>query len=817
MSKVYILTALFFIAYSSFAQISPGRYNIENMPKEGIIKGKVQEVVSNQFVEYSTIGLFSHRDSTLITGTISDQNGDFILNELPYGFFYIEVSFIGYKKVRLSRIRITPNSKIVDLGIIKLEPSYTSLEEVQVTADKPLIEYKIDRKVITVSEDISSSGGTAVDALENTPSIQTDIEGNVTLRGSSNFKVLVDNKPSVLDGSDALQQIPASTIQSIEIITNPSAKYDPDGMAGIINVIMKKQKQSGFGGIFNVSVGLREKYRIDFLLNVRKNNINIYGGINYDNRKFSGTGIMDRESYYQDTVYYVLSDGERDFRRRGIEYKGGIDYYINEKHTISLSGNAGDRDFSRSRTSQYHEYTNPQSVDQWYNSKDEFSVDFNYYGLNLDYLIKFNEPGHELLSSIYYRSRQGINKDNMEEDTASVIETGTLRQRSTQDEQSTELRFKTDYTRQLSDNGKFEAGYQSRLDFKNADFIFEDYDYDQNEWLGNDEFTNEIEVYRNIQNIYGLFSNKFAGFDYQLGLRMEYTDRTINQITTDEKYTFNRLMLFSTLHLSRQFKNDQQLLLSYSRRIRRPRHWFLNPFARYIDRLNMRVGNPDLEPELTDSYELNYQKQFGKSFIAIETYYRQTNDKITRIRMQDTTGSENVLIHTIDNVSRDYSVGVELMANLQLFKWWNLNTSTNFFNYRIEGEIVNEDVSQMKNTWNVRMNSTFKFEWGSRIQLTGFYAGPSVTAQGERDAFYHMNAAVRQDFMNRKASLTLQVRDIFQTRKFSFTTTAENLYTYNKFTREAPVVMLTFTYRLNNIKQPKREEEVIEMDYDNGM
>ena len=276
-------------------------------------------------------------------------------------------------------------------------------------------------------------------------------------------------------------------------------------------------------------------------------------------------------------------------------------------------------------------------------------------------------------------------------------------------------------------------------------------------------------------------------------------------------------MLFPTVHLSKQFRNDNQVLLSYSRRIRRPRNWDLNPFIRYIDRLNIRAGNPDLEPEYTDSYELNYQKRFGKSYIAIETYYRQTNNKITRIRTQDTISSENILIHTIDNINKDYSLGTELMANLQLFKWWNFNASANLFNYRIEGEILDEDVSQMKNTWNFRLNSTFKFKWGSSVQLTSFYSGSTVTAQGDREAFYDVNLAVRQDFLKRKVSVTLQARDIFNSRKFSFTTLGEDFYIFNEFRREAPVVMLSFTYRLNNFKQSKKEEEVIEMDFDNDM
>jgi outer membrane receptor protein involved in Fe transport len=817
MRKLFTLSVSVLILINSVAQRPQGDYSRENLPGEGIITGKVQDQVTETFVEYATVGIYRHRDSSLITGTITDEDGIFVLKDLPYGFYYVELSFIGYKKSRISKIRLTTGNRIVDLGVIKLEPAYTSLEQVEVVADRPHIEYKIDRKVVTVSEDVSSAGGTAVDVLENTPSIQTDVEGNVTLRGSSNFKVLVDGKPSILEGSEALQHIPAGSIQSIEIITNPSAKYDPDGMAGIINVIMKKQKQRGFGGIFNASIGTKEKYATDFLLNYRTGNVNFFGGINFDDRKFSGTGLMNRESNLRDTLFYVDSDGDREFRREGLEFRGGLDYNISEKHSLTLSVNKGDRSFTRNRFSDYHEYSDPPLTDQWYTSRDIFKVDNNFYSLNLDYQIKFDQLGHQLLASVYYNGNNGINTSDTEEDTASVIGIGTLSQRSRQDESENELRIKADYVKPFANNGKIEAGYQSRIDLNQIDFLFEDYDYDQNEWLLNSEFSNDIELSRNIQSIYGLYSSNIIGIDYQLGLRMEYTDRVITQLTSDEEFTFNRLMLFPTLHFSKQLKNNNQVLLSYSRRIERPRIWVLNPFTRYIDRLNIRIGNPDLEPELTDSYELNFQKRFGNSFVAVEAYYRQTNNKITRIRWQDTTTTENVLVHTVDNISKDYFLGTEVMANLELFKWWNLNASVNFFNYHIKGEILDEDVSQVKNTWDMRVNSTLKFKWGSRFQITGFYAGPSVTAQGDRKAFYIVNAALRQDFMKKRASLTLQARDVFRSGKFEFTTTSEDLYIHNKFTREHQIVTLSLTYRLNNYRQPKRDQEVNEMDYENGM
>ncbi|MFH1319256.1 MAG: TonB-dependent receptor [Bacteroidota bacterium] len=813
--NLYLIILFVFFAITTNAQERGSRHQGGEMPNDGSLSGTVQDASIKKAVEYANVVLYRQNDSSLVTGVVTDQNGNFVLKDLPYGRYYVEVNFIGYKKKTITSIKINPKQKDVTLGIFELKRSFTDLDEVEVVAEKPLIEFKIDKKIVNVSQDISSTGATAVEVLENTPSVQTDIDGNVTLRGSSNFTVLIDGKPTILESSEALEQIPASTIEKIEIITNPSAKYEPDGIAGIINVIMKKQTRPGFSGIVNGSVGTGDKYSGDFLLNYRTGKFNLFGGLEYSYRNSQGSSIMERETYLNDTTYYLTSNSERGRYHDGYVIKAGTDYYINTNNTLSFEGKTGLRGHGHNSFSRYLEYTMPEDLDQYYINNNFSGMNRKYYSLNLYYQHKFEQKGHELSVSAFFTSQQGTNSDSLFEYTADetweIIGSSTDKQRSSEENTRNDLKIKTDYTKPLGENGKFEAGYHASFDIAEADYTFENYEQSSGSWLNNDSLSNDLEFSRNIQAIYGTLSNLLLGFEYQLGLRAEYTDRNLNQITTNEQYTVNRFDLFPTFHVSRELPLKQQLQASYSRRINRPRDRYLNPFPRYHDQLNIHIGNPGLEPEYIDSYELSYLKRIKSSFFSIEAYYRQTNNKIARI---NTLQDDNIMVRTFDNLDKDYSLGVELMGNLELYKWWRLNISGNLYKYHIDGEILDMDeVAQTINTWNMRMNSTFILKFGTRIQLTGFYTGPSVTAQGDRGEFFVISAAVKQDFLKRKFSLTFQVRDIFQTMKHSFTSKGNDFYTYHEFTREAPVFTLSFSYRIKNYKQKKRERESMESDY----
>jgi outer membrane receptor protein involved in Fe transport len=800
----------------------PGNENFSpsDMPKNGVITGKVQDNNSGQFVEYATLSLFRQKDSSLVTGNITDSHGAFSLKELPYGMYYLEAGFIGYKKMRLNKIPITPQKSVVDVGIIKIIPASLEIDAVKVTADIPRVEYKLDKKVITLSQDMTASGGTVAQALENTPSVEVDIEGNVSLRGSSNFKVLIDGKPSVIQGSEALQQMPASSVQSVEIITNPSAKYDPDGDAGIINLVMKKQKQQGVNGVINASIGTKNKYSADFLLNMRREKINFFLGGEYSNQQFHNEGSTDQRVYNTDTTI-TLSNQNGIFKRNGFSVKAGADYYLTDKSTVTLQGSMGSRTFSRDFDAKYHEYSQPLTSDVYYTEKNLAPHENQYYNVSLDYRKEYENPLHELKASLYFSQAveiesQQITKLITNSSWQPLIQDPSLN-RSKQEVPEKNIRAQIDYVYPIKEDMKLEAGLQSRWDMDKGDYIFENFDPDLG-WIYDSTISNTLDYLDAIQSAYGTFTGKVQKFGYQLGLRAEYDNRYINQVTLNEAYRYKKMHFFPSFYITRELPKQMQLQFSYSRRIDRPDERDLNPFKEFMDNQNVHMGNPGLKPEFTNSFELNYQIPFKKNFISLETYYRYTTNVISHWTIYDSINK--VFIHTNRNEDNEFSAGAELMANMYLTPWWQLNLSGNLFRYSLTGDVDNISVTKNTVSWGTNANMVFRLKWDSRIQLMGMYRGPSVTLQGERKGFFFANIAVRKDFFSKKFSVTLNVRDVLRTAKHSSTSAGSNFYTFQEFRREAPVIMLSLSYRINNYKQTKRTgngEESGEMDFDSGM
>ncbi|MCD4789965.1 MAG: TonB-dependent receptor, partial [Bacteroidales bacterium] len=771
--------------------------NSGSMPSEGIITGKIIDADLNHPVEYANIVLFRKKDSSMVTGTVTNADGEFKLEKLPFGRYYIKANFIGYKKLIINDIKIYPQQKSIDLGTIKLKQSSENLKGVEIIADRSLIEYKIDKKVINVSQDINSAGGSAIEALENTPSVNVDIEGNVSLRGSSNFTVLIDGRPSVLEGSDALEQIPANTIEQIEIITNPSAKYDPDGIAGIINVILKKQTKPGFNGVVNASVATGNKYSSNFLMNYRTGKINLFGGMDYYNREMKVTGKWEQQIYSGDTTDYLISDIERIKIPNGYSFNAGLDYYPGKKSTLSFLGKYGYYKFDRSFNSNLHSYTFPESSDIYSIAKSSMKREGDYYNITTNFIHKFNDNGHELSAMAYYSERKSDITEYMDEYIANnnwiITDDKPSSIMTEEDGNSWDFRVKADYSKPIWTDGRIEAGYQSRMNYQNNKYKYNEFDAGQNIWVNNKEDNNEMDFTRNIHSLYFIFSDNIKKLHYQLGLRGEYSYRNIKNEQSPDAYIINRIDMFPTIHISHQFPNDHQLMASYSRRINRPKGRYLDPFPNYLNTYNMRIGNPDLQPEYIDSYELGYQKGIKSSFISVEAYYRITNDKITMIR---TLQKNDILMITFENLDKDYALGMEIMANLYATKWLQINASVNFYNYQMEGDIINEDVNKNSNNFDGRLNTTFKFNKDTRLQIVGFYKGPSVTAQGEREDFFAANIAFRKDFFKRNLTTTLKVSDIFGTMKFDYISTGEGFYSNNNFKRESQIVTLSLSYRI---------------------
>ncbi|MBN2172517.1 MAG: TonB-dependent receptor [Bacteroidales bacterium] len=803
-----LLNCFFFLSIIVSAQPpgSQGR-NMQNMPAEGKLIGKVIDAKINEPMEYSNVVLYSLRDSSIVTGTVTDPHGNFKMENLRYGRFYAIANFIGYNKKVIENITINPKQQVVDLGIVYLEPAATNLEGVEVVADKQHVEFKIDKKIVNVSQDLVGSTGSAVSILENVPSVQVDIEGNVSLRGTENFQVLVDGKPSIIQGSDALQQIPASTIDHIEIITNPSAKYDPDGVGGIINVVLKKQKQSGLTGVVNASIATGDKYSTDFVLNYRTSRFNFFAGAEVNSRYFKMEGNSNYETYFEDSTSYQDAFRNGKMHRTGYDIRGGLDFYLDDKTTLTLEGNFGNYGFGRNMTSSRHIYTIPESIDEYSQSVSESERGGNFYRTNLNLLHKFDDKGHKIEALVDYSTSKtddwetqhdyltdpywNINYDSIPESI-----------KTNEDENDLDIRLKADYTKPIGADGKLEAGYQSRFNLENEIFTFQDYDPVTGDWIQDDKFSSEVDFKRNIHSVYAIYSNVWGSFGYQLGLRGEYTDRKIENVDTADAYVINRFDYFPSIHLSKEFEGGHQILVSYSRRIDRPGGRELDPVPNYMDPYNIWVGNPALEPEYIDSYELGYQKRFEKSFISLEGYYRINKNKITRVK---TLRDDGIFIHTHQNLNKDFSLGAELMVNLDITKWLLFNGSVNVYNYRLEGNVEDVDVSKESTNWDSRGNVTLKFRHDIRVQLTGNYRGPSVTAQGERKGFMMTDAAVRKDFLDKKLSVTLSVRDIFSTAKREYITHGASFYSYDYFTREAPVFTINLTYLINNYKKQRNQ------------
>ncbi len=795
----------FFWLVMAFAQ-KPARMPIQAPPSQGgVIAGKVKDKSQQVAMQYTNVVLYRFPDSTMVNGTMTNKEGFFKFTGLKNGRYFLKIHFIGFQIKIISNITVSNNKKVIKLPVIYLEPVSSTLQDVEVKASRSRISYQVDKKVVNVTKDLMASAGSAIDVLENVPSVDVDLEGNVTLRGSSNFTVLINGHPSVLKGNDALQQIPASSIQRIEIITNPSAKYDPEGVGGILNIILKKGKNLGFNGMLNGSAGTKNKYRGNALLGYRTKKLNLFVSGNGSYRDFNMHVTSDDQTFHPDTVNYrhTLIDGIRN--RNGFGINGGLDYYLDKKTTFSLSGEYGGYGFGMDNTSRRYIYTDPATTDSYSKSLSHSDRWGHYYNAQADFLHKFNSLGHQIEAYAYYSGRSSDDQENQSDYETdadwNVIGQEPSSLRTTTLDTSFNLRLKLDYALPIGEKGKLETGYQSRFYNENGQYKYETFDTLTGDWISNENYNNVVDFKRNIHAAYISFKDQYKSFGYEVGFRTEYTDRSVDNNNGKPPFIIKRFDYFPTLHLSYQLPKNYQVYTSYSRRINRPGQWSLNPFPIIIDPYNIRVGNPELEPEYIDSYELGLQKIFSKSFLSFEAYYRITTNKITRVRLLDTAG---IMIHTSKNLNKDYAAGAELMANLKIVKWFSLNASFNIYNYRLEGNLEGADVAANSLNWSMRTTASFYLKNNFRIQWMGIYRSPTATVQGTRKGFFYTNLAVRKDFFKRKLSATLTARDLLGTARYESTASGKGFYSHMTFRREWPVVTLTVAYIINNYHQKRK-------------
>lgn len=625
------------------------------------VKGKVIDALTAQPVEYATVALFKSGDSTALTGVITANDGSFVVKSLKEGSYYVQIYFIGYDKLRTETFTLSKTAPEFNSGEVKLKPQSRNLNEVTVTAESKKVEYKIDRRVVNVEKDLNSAGGSAATALENTPSVQVDPQGNVTLRGSSDFVVLIDGKPTTLKGNDVLKQIPASSVKQIEVITNPSAKYDADGNAGIINVVMKKGKLSGINGNVNINYGNKNMRDGSLQLNYRHKNLNFFGGTEYNDNTFrnfmeiNSKAIINQGLPTQKTLNHS-KNGTQFYENYNLNFKGGAELTFAEKNTVSLSGNISNQSYDRGFDSYIRQWENSDPV-TYKKSHNYTDVTGLVKGVNFDFTRDFIDQNYnqQSISSKLWNTKHDFNFN---------------------------YRLNIDYKVPVK-NGTFEAGFQYRFEKRFEDFRFFDYDKATDTWSRNNTYSYDLNYDNSIYSGYLIYSGSYKGFGYQAGVRSEFFDRRIVLSKSNTPNDYEKFMFYPSIHFSKSIKDKHQFQLSYSRRINRPAPFLLNDIPQYIDPDNIFMGNPELKPEFTDSFEFNYRTTISKVTISAQSYMRNTTNMFQALRLMTEKG---VMIHKLANSDNQLSAGEEFGVDINVTKW--LHSFDNLYKINVEGPLV---------------------------------------------------------------------------------------------------------------------------------
>ena len=793
----------------------------------GKITGKIVDAQTNETIPFASAILLDKKTKATIKIVQTDLDGAFILNNLPKGVFTFKASYVGFQTMVRDSVSISDQVTSVDFGSIKMKIAKGNLlNEVTVTAPKPTMQLGIDKKVFSVDQSIVSEGGSASDLLQNVPSVQTDMEGNVSLRGSAGVRVLIDGKPSLIAGGNVaqiLQSIPASSIESVELITNPSAKYDAEGQSGIINIVLKRNKKLGFNGSLALTGGNRDNYNANTNLSFQNKKVNLYGNYSYryGNRIGGGFNNITYLNPSNPSVPTGYADQFSDSRNleKGHNVKAGLDYYLAEKSVISFSSGFNIRDNNQ------NEFLN---IDQLGATRNPLELSYrdnlnegtgNSYDLNVDFSQKFKKPKEELTFNFSFG--EGIN-DNYQIYNTNVYNQGGAAVSGLPDIQRNDRKgFNRNYNAQLDyalpvgKLGKIEAGLRSQIRIAESstyadEISLVDGGYDFNYALSN-QFNSKDQVHAAYFN----YQNQVQNFGYQLGLRAE--DATLDtrlgayDINTNLAFTPGQVAytrLYPSIFLTQKFKGEQQLQLSYSRRVNRPRGWDTNPFLDVSDPLNYRQGNVNLKPEDVHAFELSYSKFFTKFSLISTAYMRQTNDVIQRIKSDP--DAEGITISTPQNLTRNISSGLELIGKFDLFKKWNFTANINLYQSKIVGVPAFGIVENAGFSYNANLTNNFILPYGITLQVKGDYRSKEVMAQGIRKAMYGIDAGAKYD-LNKKASLSLNIRDVFASRKWQMTTSGNTFSTDFSRQMQGTMANFTFAYRFGktdfNFSKPKKPNE----------
>lgn len=789
------------------------------------VSGSVIEAETQQKLEYATI-VFTPIKGKKVTGGITDANGKFNIEIRP-GTYNISVEFLSLETKTFNYKKLTEDT---NLGVIALNPSAEALDEVEIIAEKSTVEIRLDKKIYNVGKDMTVKGGSASDVLDNVPSVNVDAEGAVSLRGNENVRILIDGKPSALvglTGTDALRNLPAEAIEKVEVITSPSARYDAEGTAGILNIILRKGKITGFNGSTNLTVGNPDMLRISPNLNYRTKKFNLFSNLGYSYRKGPGNSQSYFTNYDNDIITGYRNE-DRVFDRKSNNFNAslGLEYYINKNSSITGSffyRNSNDDDIATNISTFYDSNSVLLNTENRIENEKEDGNDKQY---SLNYTNNFDGKGKKLTIDLQYG-------DSEESEPANVFVNDALSEQNSQITTSQDKLLQVDYVLPIDEKSQFELGHKSTLQDLNSDFRVRDVNDNP---LPNDP-SNAIEFKQNIYAFYTQYGSKINKFSYLLGLRTEITDIDLNVLTTNQFSDKNYTEWFPTINLGYEVNDEQNFTLGYSRRLRRPRHWFLNPFESRSSATNVFRGNPDLDPTFTSSFDLGYNTKINKFNLGASVYYQYSTDIIQRVSIleeRDVNGViTDVTVSQPINLNDENRYGFEFTTNYNPSKKVRLSASFNYFKFNTDaftyiytagnGSQVITNLDEVnESSWFTRFNSRItlpaKIQWQTRIM----YRGPQKNAQTDRKGMFMTNLSFSKDIFKEKASLVLNVSDLFNSRKRESTTylydDLGNLKSINEgaFQWRERQISLSFTYRFNQKKKRTRERQNGSEDFESG-
>ena len=781
------------------------------------ITGKIIDSNTKEPLEYATV-ILNNQETKQLSGGITDENGNFNI-KINTGTYDISFEFISFKTIKISNKII--NSSI-NFGTIKLSEDADELDEIVIIAEKSTVEIRLDKRIYNVGKDMTVKGGSASDVLDNVPSVDVDVEGNVSLRGNENVRILIDGKPSALvglSGTDALRQLPADAIERVEVVTSPSARYDAEGTAGILNIILRKGVVTGLNGSLNATIGDPTQYRIASNINFRTKKVNLFTNLGYRNSSGPGNFLTNLSTFENESINSLrIEDRNFERNRNGYNINVGLEYFLSKESSITGTYFFRDSD-NKNLSNNIIRVFDINDILEFSDTRiqDEDEIDTtSQFALN--YTNNINSSGHKLTIDFQYSESEEIEKAFIND---SLAEENNI---TTEDSKNTLIQ--SDYVLPIGENTQFEIGYRGEFQDLTSDFLVTrtpTLDFDP---------SNNLVFKQNVNAIYSQFGSKLNKFSYLLGLRTEITDVKVRLTNTNEKFDYKYTELFPTINVGFERTEDQSFTIGYSRRLRRPRFWYLNPFESRSSQNVIYKGNPALIPTFTNSFDLGFLQKIGKLTLNSSIYFQHSINAIERVSRDEIRFIDGVnqviTIREPINLASEDRFGFELTTNYNPSKKVRLSGSFNVFQQEskglyaynkfiideISGDIIAtpeiQDLGNTNNSWFTRFNATFSLPWEIQMQNRLSYRGPRKTVQSESDGIFSANIALSKDVFKEKGSLVLNVSDVFNSRKRKSTNYNPNKenptsISYQESQWRVRQVSLNFTYRFNQKKKQQRD------------